>query len=32
MGEFIFGHDMILPNKHKLDWQLTSQKKRAQMN
>ena len=31
-GQLLFGHDMILPIKHKLDWVLIRQQKQAQIN
>ena len=32
MVQLVFGHDMTLPIKHKVDWKLMSQKKQMQIN
>ena len=31
-GQFIFGRDMILPIKHRVDWELIRQQKQTQIN
>ena len=31
-GKFLFGHNMILPIKHKVDWELIRRKKQMQIN
>ena len=31
-GQLLFGHHMILPINHTVDWELTSQKKQAKTN
>ena len=31
-GQLIFGHDMILPIKHRVDWELIHQRKLTQIN
>ena len=31
-GQLIFGHDMILPIKHRVDWELVHQQKQTQIN
>ena len=31
-GQLVFGHDMIITIKHKVDWELIRQRKQAQIN
>ena len=31
-GQLVFGRDMILPIKHRVDWELISQKNQSQIN
>ena len=32
MGQLVFGRDIILPIKHKVDWELIRQTKQTQIN